>query len=182
MLPKDRARGDANGKFQINAHLCYAVCWKREKHEEAYCTRLDDDHSRDDYATHIIDPLTGFLIVLIGIIVSVWKSTTKAKTAMVVSTPLEKVCETIPQVMTHKGWTMTMSEAGRGHFESKQGISLQSWGQIMVIDATKLNEGSTTVRLQCQSRNPYQKFDAGKSRSDVEKISEDLEQALGAAV
>jgi len=51
-----------------------------------------------------------------------------------------------------------------------------------VIDATKLNEGSTTVRLQCQSRNPYQKFDASKSRSDVEKISEDLEQALGAAV
>jgi len=131
-------------------------------------------------ATHIIDSLTGLFILLIAIIVSVWKSTTKAKTTTVISTPLETVCETIPQVLTHNGWTLKVSEAERGHFEAKQGISFQSWGQNMVIDATKLNEASTAVKVQCQSKNPYQKFDAGKSRSDVEKFSEDLEKALGA--
>ncbi len=69
------------------------------------------------------------------------------------------------------GWSIEEEDEGRGIIHASTGLSILSWGEDVVIEVKRRNQG---VLVRVTSDTKAQLFDWGKSRSNISRFLEEL--------
>jgi hypothetical protein len=94
-----------------------------------------------------------------------------------ISVPVSKelVCELVPQAILKNSWKLMDADKALGHFKARIGMSIWTWGETMLVDVSKSDDGSTKVDVYCEVIH-HQKADYGKLDKDIERFFSELEK------
>ena len=97
--------------------------------------------------------------------------------SMSVPVSKEVVCDLIPQVILKNKWKLMDADKTLGHFKARIGASIWTWGETMLVDVGKNDDGLTKVDVYCEVIH-HQKADHGRLEKDVDKFYSELEKAI----
>lgn len=93
-----------------------------------------------------------------------------------VSAPLKHVSEAIPRVISLNHWKMAQADSTTGTYKAKIGMTFQTWGQIMLISVSRIEEMLTQVDVRCEALG--QSYDWGRNNAAIDRFCASLEDAL----
>jgi hypothetical protein len=89
----------------------------------------------------------------------------------------ERTIKAVPVAVARNRWKLVEGDDTSGHFQVKIGISMKSWGAVMLIDVSPEGSGSSKVNVHCSTQ--HQIYDYGKNYSDITKLHNELLKELG---
>lgn len=99
-----------------------------------------------------------------------------SKKSISVMEPFEKVCETVPRVVSKNHWKLKETDIKKGHFEAKIGMSLHTFSSTMLIDISSADRRSANIHVLCGTRSLH---DPGHNDKMIAKFLSGLGSALG---
>jgi hypothetical protein len=120
------------------------------------------------------------LVVILGF-VTYWTMTIRfdnavSETSLDISAPIDRVREAIPKAIAVSRWKLMDANSERGHFKARIGITFYTWGQILSIDASRIDSVSSHVKVRCEAI--AQKYDWGRNDKAIFRFQRELENAL----